>query len=162
MQETVDPRNLGFRTISLTINVVVIDLATKFFIFDNQDLLAKPPWFGFFRFTNHHNTGITFDLPMPLPFVLALTALIVFSIVRVLIQKRATITLLEALAYGLILGGALGNVADRIWLGYVRDWMLLFDRSAMNIADFSIIIGLILLLFVPRDGSSTSNPGQTG
>jgi signal peptidase II len=152
-------RNTLF-AISTAADVLTADLITKYLLFDKPELMVATPFSGFFRLTNHQNTGITFDLPLPLPVVIALTAFIVAFIIRTLIKKRDSLTIVEAIAYGLILGGALGNLTDRIWLGFVRDWMLFFGRSAMNLADFSILGGLILLIFTPRKDSSTEPPRQ--
>lgn len=55
---------------------------------------------------------------------------------------------MEAFALGLILGGALGNLIDRVWYGYVVDFILLYYKEysypAFNIADAAICIGTFL------------------
>lgn len=142
---------------STAADILAADLITKYFLFVNDpDVMASSPFSGFFRLTDHKNVGITFDIPLPLFVIVGLTAIIVAAIVYTLIKKRDAMPIIEAIAYGLILGGAIGNLVDRVWLGYVRDWMLLFGRSAMNLADFGILGGLILLIFTPHKESSES------
>lgn len=50
------------------------------------------------------------------------------------------------LATGLLLGGAIGNAIDRIWLGYVRDFIELPHFPSFNIADVAITFGVIILV----------------
>lgn len=50
------------------------------------------------------------------------------------------------LATGLLLGGAIGNAIDRIWLGYVRDFIELPRFPSFNIADIAITLGVVLLV----------------
>lgn len=61
----------------------------------------------------------------------------------------------EAIGLGLVIGGALGNVLDRIRLGSVRDFIDVYWRSlhwpAFNLADVAIVCGLSLFLFFHKD-----------
>lgn len=50
------------------------------------------------------------------------------------------------LATGLLLGGAIGNAIDRIWLGYVRDYIELPNFPSFNSADIAITFGVIILV----------------
>jgi signal peptidase II len=66
-----------------------------------------------------------------------------------------------ALALSLVLGGAVGNLIDRLWLGHVIDFIQLYYKDfywpAFNIADSAITVGAVLLvwdaLFVRSDGT---------
>jgi signal peptidase II len=67
---------------------------------------------------------------------------------------------LLALALALVLGGAFGNLIDRLWLGHVIDFIQLYYAGfywpAFNVADSAITVGAVLLiwdsLFVKREG----------
>jgi signal peptidase II len=67
---------------------------------------------------------------------------------------------------GLLLGGALGNMLDRLRLGYVTDWIARGERNAFNLADLAIYVGLgglALLLLLDgrrRPEDSESDPGD--
>ncbi|MFN2339175.1 MAG: signal peptidase II, partial [Gammaproteobacteria bacterium] len=56
-----------------------------------------------------------------------------------------------AIALSLILGGAIGNVIDRIWFGHVIDFIQLYYRDwywpAFNVADSAITVGAVLLIW---------------
>lgn len=56
-----------------------------------------------------------------------------------------------ALALSLVIGGAVGNLVDRLWLGYVIDFIQLYYKSffwpAFNIADSAITVGAVLLVW---------------
>ncbi|HEX3873889.1 MAG TPA: signal peptidase II [Solirubrobacteraceae bacterium] len=57
---------------------------------------------------------------------------------------------------GMMIGGAVGNLVDRIRLGAVTDFIKLPHWPAFNLADASITLGVVALLFVLRDDGSTS------
>jgi len=110
---------------------------------------------GFFRITHTENTGAAFSLFADSPSHWKTTALIAFSVVAMVIvtgllwrQKRPlTIT---GIALSLILGGAVGNLWDRVASGRVVDFLLLYIKSyqwpVFNLADSSIVIGACLLV----------------
>ena len=66
----------------------------------------------------------------------------------------------EAIAYSLILGGAMGNLIDRIFRGYVVDSFDFYWRSwhwpAFNLADIAIVLGALLLVSISLVGEETS------
>jgi len=110
---------------------------------------------GFFRITHTENTGAAFSLFADSPSHWKTTALIAFSVVAMVIvtgllwrQKRSlTIT---GIALSLILGGAVGNLWDRIASGRVVDFLLFYIKSyqwpVFNLADSSIVLGACLLV----------------
>ena len=79
------------------------------------------------------------------------------AVALVLYARRPALPRGQALAAGLLLGGATGNLADRLRLGYVTDFVARGDRNAFNLADLAIYvaIGLFLLLTFRRDGPAT-------
>ena len=110
---------------------------------------------GFFRITHTENTGAAFSLFADSPSHWKTTAPIAFSVVAMVIvtgllwrQKRSlTIT---GIALSLILGGAVGNLWDRIASGRVVDFLLFYIKSyqwpVFNLADSSIVLGACLLV----------------
>lgn len=110
---------------------------------------------GFFRITHTENTGAAFSLFADSPSHWKTSALIAFSLVAMVIvigllwkQKQALTT--TGIALSLILGGAFGNLWDRVASGRVVDFLLFYVRQyqwpVFNLADSSIVIGACLLV----------------
>jgi signal peptidase II len=110
---------------------------------------------GFFRITHTENTGAAFSLFADSPSHWKTSALIAFSVVAMAIvisllwkQKKPLTT--AGIALSLILGGAFGNLWDRIASGRVVDFLLFYVRQyqwpVFNLADSSIVIGAGLLV----------------
>jgi signal peptidase II len=55
-----------------------------------------------------------------------------------------------AFSSALILIGAVGNVFDRIFYGFTVDYLIFFGRSALNLSDLLIVLGVVLLLISSR------------
>jgi signal peptidase II len=99
-------------------------------------------------FTIHHvrNSGILGGhlqgsaLPIAIVTAVALTALAVYAL------RRNPGRPLAAVAFGLLLGGGLGNLVDRLRLGYVTDFIDRGSGGAFNLADTAIMLGLATLL----------------
>jgi len=110
---------------------------------------------GFFRLTHTENTGAAFSLFADSPAHWKTGLLIGFSVVAMAVvsallwkQPRAVTT--SGIALSLILGGAAGNLWDRVASGRVVDFLLFYIRQyqwpVFNLADSSIVIGAGLLV----------------
>jgi signal peptidase II len=109
---------------------------------------------GFFRLTHTENTGAAFSLFADSPSHWKTALLIGFSvvamvIVSVLLWRQARALSITGLALSLILGGAVGNLWDRIASGRVVDFLLLYFKQyqwpVFNLADSAIVVGAGLL-----------------
>lgn len=104
------------------------------------------------------NTGMAFSLLSQHTWLLALFSAVLIA-VGWLILRRYRLGRLSRVAAMLMLGGALGNLIDRVWAGYVVDMfeVLLFRFAIFNVADMALTIGSALLavtlLFFPKDWS---------
>lgn len=140
----------------LTIAAVVItlDQATKAWAlqaFSLGDRVAVTP---FFNLVLAFNTGAAFSFLRDAGgwqrFFFMGVALIASAVIVYLLSKRTHDTTV-AVGLSLILGGALGNVWDRIQLGYVVDFIEMYYRThffpAFNIADSAITCGAALLIW---------------
>jgi signal peptidase II len=102
----------------------------------------------FFQIVHVANTGVAFGMFKDLGIVFIIVPLVISGIIILYARRLRPDQLFMAFALGLTLGGALGNVIDRIRIGYVIDY---FDigvgslRNASNFADWSIVLGVILL-----------------
>jgi signal peptidase II len=128
--------------------VFLLDQFTKYLVIQLLPFGWSYPAEGFFRFTHIHNTGSAFgifqDQNTPLIFVSIIGILILILIYHS--QARPTNWL--RLSLGLQLGGAFGNLADRLRFGYVIDFIDVGPWPIFNIADASIVTGLFLLAWI--------------
>ena len=109
---------------------------------------------GFFNITYVRNTGVAFGIFDPLSLPAKSVLLSVFTafaaVVVIVYSVRSSVrNRLLQIALALILGGALGNLYDRIAYGYVVDFLEFYARSyhwpSFNVADSAISIGVALL-----------------
>ncbi|HEY3972255.1 MAG TPA: signal peptidase II [Candidatus Sulfotelmatobacter sp.] len=110
---------------------------------------------GFFRLTHTENTGAAFSLFAESPSHWKIAMLIAFStvamvIVSVLLWKQTSGITVTGIALSLILGGAVGNLWDRVASGSVVDFLLVYYKQyqwpVFNLADSAIVIGASLLV----------------
>ncbi len=132
--------------------IVVADQLSKAWI--RANLLEGQSLFetGFFRITHLHNTGAAFGLFQGQSFILTIVALIGVAVLLVygfVVYHRFPWfeNLLSRFALGLVLGGAVGNLIDRIRLGYVTDFIDFGFWPAFNIADSAVTVGVIILVY---------------
>ncbi len=125
--------------------VLSLDQLTKFFITKNLLLNQSLPVIkGIFHITLVHNRGAAFGIlknQVPLFIFTSIFAIILvyYSLKKNIQQKTYTVSLT------LILGGALGNLIDRLFFGYVIDFLDFRIWPVFNIADSAVTIGAILL-----------------
>ncbi len=101
-----------------------------------------------FRFTHVHNTGAAFGLFPQGGAVFLVIAVIVSAVILYYYRQVPSGGWLIRLALGLQLGGALGNVIDRVRLGYVVDFLDAWRWPVFNVADSCIVIGVGLLMLL--------------
>src|SRR5947208_2687523 len=110
---------------------------------------------GFFRITHTENTGAAFSLFADSPSQWKTTLLIAFSlvamvIVSILLWKQTRPLTMTGIALSLILGGAVGNLWDRLASGRVVDFLLFYVKQyqwpVFNLADSAIVVGASLLV----------------
>jgi signal peptidase II len=110
---------------------------------------------GFFRLTHTENTGAAFSLFADSPSHWRTAMLIGFSlvamlVVSVLLWKQTQAPTMTGIALSLILGGAFGNLWDRVAHGRVVDFLLFYVKQyqwpVFNLADSAIVVGACLLV----------------
>jgi signal peptidase II len=139
------------------LSVLVLDLATKIAIDANLSYADKIPVIpGFFYLTHVRNTGAAFGLFSDAPQVYRMVFFISVSLIAVGIiiafyWKLSPGDRLAALSLGLILGGAVGNLIDRIFRQEVVDFLHFrlwrgYSWPDFNVADSAIVVGVGLLM----------------
>ncbi len=130
--------------------MVVFDQWSKVLIRQNlalgEEIYPIPFLAPFFRFTYWHNTGAAFGI-----FQNANTPLLILSIIiaaAVIYYYRDAIgePLIHRISMGLLLAGAVGNMIDRIRLGFVIDFIAVGRFPVFNVADSCVTVGVALML----------------
>ncbi len=133
-------------------SVILLDQWSKSLVKSNLELYTYyapiPALKNFFRITHVTNTGMAFGLFPGGSWIFTLLAPIVSIAIIIYNQKLELGNRLLRLALGLQLGGALGNLIDRITQGYVTDFMDFGPWPVWNIADLAVVSGTVLLAFV--------------
>ncbi len=140
----------------IAVLVVLLDRVSKWLVATNlnlHDSIAVLP--GFFRITHVQNSGAAFGLFADSSSEWKVAVLILFStlalaVVSALLWKNSHTMTTTGVGLALILGGAVGNLWDRLLTGRVVDFLDFFVGSyhwpAFNIADSAIVVGALLLV----------------
>ena len=134
--------------LTLSIFIIILDQLTKFLIFYKYNTLINKD-FILFKLDFVKNFGAAFNLFSGSRIFLSLISIFFSFILMFLILKKQSINFIKLYSYSFILGGTIGNGIDRVLNGYVIDFINLniINFPVFNIADISINIGFILLLY---------------
>ena len=133
--------------------VLATDQLTKFIVRQTLDWRHSWPYSGVFRFTHVHNTGSAFGLFQDQNLVLLVVSVIGILVLGFIYGSQAQPGRIMRASIALMLGGAAGNLLDRLLLGHVTDFIDIGPWPVFNLADSSIVTGLILMgwLLLRRD-----------
>jgi signal peptidase II len=125
---------------------VVADQATKQLVASTLPLGDQTAEVGPFSIHHVQNSGIAFGLfPTATTIVIVLTAIAVGWMVAFFARSGARHPVLPV-GLGLVIGGSVSNLVDRIRLGHVTDFLDLTFWPAFNLADTFIVVGVVVLL----------------
>ncbi len=128
---------MKYKFLSITAIIVFLDQLTKF-LFKN---VHKD--FGFFSINYNLNSGALFGMFKGMNLVLIFLSLVIFFFLLRYYYKNKE----HFIGFGLLMGGLLGNLIDRVFLGNVVDFLDFKVWPVFNIADSAIVLGVIILLF---------------
>lgn len=147
-------KSLLWKWYGLAALVLILDQCSKHWFSANLDY--GQPWVitDFFNFTLLHNTGAAFSFLSDAGgwqrWAFGVIAGAVSLVLIVWISRLDSKKSWEALALALVLGGALGNLYDRVVLGYVVDFIVVHYQQhywpAFNVADSGICVGAGMLI----------------
>jgi signal peptidase II len=146
----------GTRKIRLSLTVatlvVIFDQLSKLWIRNNLAPLESLPEVGFLRLTHVLNTGSAFGLLANQTFLLIIATISSLIIILLFLHYLPSAATLSIISASLILGGAIGNLVDRLRFGYVTDFIDIrfwgnFHWPAFNIADAAITIGIFVFIY---------------
>jgi signal peptidase II len=138
----------------LSLLAVILDQASKLAIAGSMQLYESIEIVPFFKLTYVHNTGAAFSFLSEAGgwqrWFFAGLALAISAVIAVWLARLKKHETLLAVALALVLGGAVGNLIDRLAYGYVIDFLDVYYDTwhwpAFNIADSAITLGVMLML----------------
>lgn len=147
-------RNSGLRFVWLALIVIVLDQWTKQLVLDGIALHQSIQLTGFFNLTYVRNYGAAFSFLSDAGgwqvWFFSLIAFAVSAMILWWLKGTPRAQILLPVAFSLILGGAIGNVYDRLTHGFVVDFLDFYWGSAhfpaFNVADSAICLGAFLLI----------------
>lgn len=148
----------------LSLLVIILDQFSKYMVSDLLHLYESVAVLPFFSVTLLHNSGAAFSFLAGAGgwqrWLFTAIALVVSVAIIVWIKRLSTTEKWQAAALALILGGALGNVIDRLRFGYVVDFLDVYYQKwhwpAFNVADSAITVGVAILLMATLRGGAHS------
>jgi len=149
------PRNALKWIASIAFAVLLLDWLTKIWaVFRLKPFYSMEIVPGYFRLAYGENPGIAFGLFRDHGGILHFIAPIAFVILLVIIYKQFAETELDGwylAIFGLLIGGALGNILNRLYCGYVVDFIDFYNLwgyhwPTFNVADSALSIGEVILV----------------
>jgi signal peptidase II len=130
---------------------IIVDQITKL-VFSSRDF-----FFGPLHIHPVQNYGLAFSINFGLlPNLVLIIAALMFFVYYYVI-RRNTFGIIYKTLFALIFAGAISNLADRLYLGYVRDFLDLGMGFTFNLADVYLVIGLVGVLLLYKDPKTDLN-----
>ncbi|MHB1455992.1 MAG: signal peptidase II [Armatimonadota bacterium] len=132
----------------IAISILVLDQLSKYLILSKYSLgISAPIIHNVFHISLLRNNGGAFGIMQSLPWILLFVSAAATVMIVVMLKNKASIPKVVGIALALQLGGALGNLIDRIRLGYVVDFIDLMIWPIFNVADIAITVGVLILAY---------------
>ena len=148
------PKFPMLKWLGLSFLAVLLDQLSKLLIADNMQLYQSINIMPYVNLTYVHNTGAAFSFLSEAGgwqrWFFAALAIVIGSVIAVWLSRLKAHETLMAVSLSLVLGGAIGNLIDRLAYGYVIDFIDIYVQSwhwpAFNVADSAITLGVALML----------------
>ena len=163
--------NLNWRITSLALAILALDQFTKWIVFRSLPAGAgeKEIIPGFFRLVHWGNTGAAWSMFRDNNKLLAVVALVALVVLFLMRHQFDLHRLGGQISLGLIFGGIIGNLVDRVRIGHVVDFLYFYvvrrdgreaGFPAFNVADSAICIGvgLLFILSLQTESPKTASP----
>lgn len=132
----------------LIIGIILIDQLSKFYIQETMTIgMSHPIITGVFHITYILNPGAAFGILENQRIFFIFIAIAMIFVVAYIYPKLSSNSSLLRLGIALLVGGAIGNVIDRVKFGYVVDFFDFRIWPIFNIADITIVIGVTLIIY---------------
>lgn len=144
----------GLRWLWLTVVILIVDLGSKQLILNNFQLYESIPLMAYFNLAYAQNPGAAFSFLADKVgwqrWFFALVAIVICVVLIVMMYRQSVNKKLSNIAYALVIGGALGNLCDRLVHGFVVDFIDFYVGDwhwpTFNIADMAICLGAALII----------------
>ncbi|SQI42661.1 Lipoprotein signal peptidase [Leminorella richardii] len=140
----------GVRWLWLAVVVLVVDLLTKFVVISKFQLGESVDLLPFFNLYYARNYGAAFSSFMGQRWALAAVAVTITTVLIVMMYRSRALERWSNIAFALIIGGALGNLFDRLYHGFVVDFFDFYigdwHYPTFNVADCAICIGAVMVV----------------
>jgi len=142
--------------------IIVLDQYTKNLVRANLNYgEVWTPWewlMPYARIVHWYNTGVAFGLFQGMGLLFTFLPLIVVIFILIFYSRLAGGNWWLRVAIGLELGGAIGNLIDRIKIGHVTDFISIGDFAVFNVADASITIGVVVMMIALWQEEKKNSP----
>ena len=146
----------------LSFSIAVLDQVTKYLVWRNMALgVSIPVIHGFFNLTYVRNTGAAWGMLTGFNYLLVFMAIAMLVVLIVFRRHFISDSIVHHVAMGLMVAGIVGNLIDRLRLGYVIDFLDFYLGTyhwpAFNIADSAITVGtfwVAINLFFQRSSNT--------
>ncbi|BET95651.1 signal peptidase II [Xenorhabdus taiwanensis] len=162
----------GLRWLWLVVVVLILDLGSKYLVLQHFTLYESMPLIPYFNLTYAQNLGAAFSFLADKGgwqrWFFALVAVAITVVLLVMMYRSNAKQKLSNIAYALVIGGALGNLFDRLVHGFVVDFIDFYVGEwhwpTFNIADSAICIGAALIIiesFISPDSKDKQAVSKT-
>lgn len=129
----------------LTVDFLILDQVSKYFA---KTTLEQPVNVigDFLKFEYAENTGIAFSLPVPYLLIIGSNILLIGFLIYLAIKELNLSNKIAQIATSLLIAGGIGNLIDRVWHGFVIDFISIWKYPFFNFADVYIITAVLLLI----------------
>lgn len=144
----------GLRWLWLTVVILIVDLGSKQLILNHFQLYESIPLMPYFNLVYAQNPGAAFSFLADKGgwqrWFFAFVAIVICVVLILMMYRQSVNKKLSNIAYALVIGGALGNLCDRLVHGFVVDFIDFYVGDwhwpTFNIADMAICIGAALII----------------
>ncbi|MBT4916822.1 signal peptidase II [Candidatus Peregrinibacteria bacterium] len=133
------------KTIHISIWLLIVDQFTKRLSLNIPEE-GMPIINNFLEFKYSENFGIAFSIPVPKTALLIATIGLLIFLTYYLVKELNLKKYVSQAALALIWAGGFGNLIDRIFRGYVVDFISIWKWPIFNVADVYILAGVLLLI----------------
>jgi len=130
--------------------IILLDQIIKFLVIANMNLFDSINVVeNFFNITYVRNNGAAWSILSGNTLLLIVISIIALILIYFYFIKNQKLNNLENISYSLLIGGTVGNLIDRVFLGYVVDYLdfkiFSYNFPVFNLADICIVIGIFLI-----------------
>lgn len=145
--------------VATAVIALAADQISKYLVRENMAIGESWPAQGFFRLTHGTNTGSAFGLFQDQTVILTIASVFAIGFIIYFYRSHSDRAWITKLTIGLLLGGAVGNLIDRVIAGRVTDFIDVGPWPIFNLADSSITVGITLLIAsLVLTGGRTEDP----